>query len=355
MLLRHETSLRRAQPDTAVALALADPTREAAQIVLLLRERLQRLELPAPVYALALRLDHAVSHAGREAALWREAGVAGGEDARALLDRLAARLGPGRVRRPMLVDDHRPERAMVLVPAVDVDGAAGAEDGSVGLAGAGGWSAEAGASTGSARTEDRVVWRTKGGVVWQSGGRVAWETGDGVVWQTGDGVAWQTGGRVARQTEDRVMVRPRSGPAPSPVRAEPVEAPAHREPAEALATSAPIATLAPREAAEAPPPRRFDSPDRSVTRAPVPGAVRPVWLLPEPRRLQTDPVYGRPLHQGAPLVLMTRAERIEAGWFDGELVSRDYHDAQARDHRRLWVFRERRGGEVRWYLHGVFG
>lgn len=168
------------------------------------------------------------------------------------------------------------------------------------------------------------------------------------------------------------MVRPRSGPAPSPVRAEPVEAPAHREPvegfaprepfdhahrepAEALAASASIATPAPREAAEAPPPRRFDSPERSVTRAPVPGAVRPVWLLPEPRRLQTDPVYGRPLHQGAPLVLMTRAERIEAGWFDGELVSRDYHDAQARDHRRLWVFRERRGGEVRWYLHGVFG
>lgn len=291
LLLRHETSLRRAQPDTAVTLALAEPTRDAAQMVLLLRERLQRLELPAPVYAITLRLDHAVSHAGREAALWREAGVASAEDARALLDRLAARLGPGRVRRPVLAADHRPERAMVLVAPHEADRAGGAGGGSAGGGG------KAGASTSSART---------------AGGA----------------------GR-ARSPAVPATIRP-------PVRPEPVEGPAPRTP------------LAPRDPAGSPPSRRPDHFSRGATGKPAPDEVRPAWLLPEPQRLQTDPAWGRPLHQDAPLVLMTRAERIEAGWFDGELVSRDYHVAQARDHRRLWVFRERRGGEVRWYLHGVF-
>ncbi len=213
LVLRHETSVRRAVPDTLLALAFGDPTRDAVQILLLLRERLQRTPLAAPVYALVLRLDEAVNHAGREAALWREAGAASGEAARALFDRLAARLGPERVQRPLLVADHRPERAMKWAP----------------------------------------------------------------VQETASGS----------------------------------------------------------EATPTPP--------------------RPAWLLPEPLRLQEDSAFGRPLHQGTPLLLASRAERIEAGWFDGALISRDYHVAQAKDHRWLWVFRERRGDAAYWYLHGVFG
>jgi protein ImuB len=213
LVLRHETSVRHALPDTLIALAFGDPTRDAAQIQLLLRERLQRTALPAPVYALVLRLDEAVNHAGREAALWRDAGTGNGEAARALFDRLAARLGPEHVLRPQLVADHRPERAMKFVPVQD----------------------------------------------------------------------------------------------------------------------------------------NTSSPEG------LPAAARPAWLLPEPLRLQEDATFGRPLHEGAPLVLASRAERIEAGWFDGALISRDYHVAQARDHRWLWVFRERRGDTAHWYLQGVFG
>ena len=216
LVLRHETSVRHALPDTELVLALGDPTRDAAQLLLLLRERLQRTVLPAPVYALVLRLDQAVNHAGREAGLWREQGGAGhGEDTRALLDRLAARLGAERVLRPRLVADHRPERAMKLEPAQE--GAA------------------------------------------------------------------------------------------------------------------------------------------SRRHAAAPTAPRPAWLLPEPTRLAEEPGSGRPVLQGAPLALLGRAERIEAGWFDGLPVSRDYHVAQAPDQRWLWVFRERRGEAVHWYLHGVFG
>jgi protein ImuB len=215
LVLRHETSVRHAVPDTPLVLALADPTRDAAQLMLLWRERLQRTELPAPVYALTLRLDQSVSHPGRAATLWREQ-HGSAEDAQALFDRLAARLGPEGVKVPALVADHRPERAMRLTPT-------------------------------TARPE-------------VSKGRV-----------------------------------------------EPVQAP------------------------------------------------RPAWLLPTPQRLAEDPTSGQPLHQGAPLAIESRAERIEAGWFDGAPASRDYHWARARDRRWLWIYRERQGDASRWYLHGLLG
>ena len=212
--LRHETSHHRALPDTVVRIGLGEASRDAKQIGLLLRERLQRTRLPAPVYALTLRLEEAVGYAGREAALWRDPQRHGDDECRGLIDRLGARLGPERVQRLRLQADHRPERAMVTAPA----------------------SAAA-------------------------------------------------------------------------IGAVPVELPSPTPP-------------------------------------------RPAWLLPEPLRLQEQD--GRPLH-GGPLTLRSRAERIEAGWFDGELVSRDYHVAEGRDHRLRWVFRERRGDLAQWYLHGLFG
>ncbi len=180
---------------------------------LLLRERLSRTELPAPVYALTLRLEESVGHAGREAALWRDPQQRGDEEARGLIDRLGARLGPERVQRLRLLADHRPERAMAASAA-----------------------------------------------------------------------------NLPEQT--------------------------------------------------------------TLTALPQPTPPRPTWLLPEPLRLQEQ--SGRPLH-GGPLVLRSRAERIEAGWFDGELVCRDYHVAEGRDHRLRWIFRERRGEIAQWYLHGLFG
>ena len=212
--LRHETSRRQALPDTVVRIGLGEASRDAKQIGLLLRERLQRTALPAPVYALKLRLEEAVSHAGIEAALWRDPQRSGDDNSRGLIDRLTARLGPERVQRLHLQADHRPERAMSTVPASDAASGAG------------------------------------------------------------------------------------------------------------------------------------------LVALPTPTPPRPTWLLPEPLRLQEQ--NGRPLH-GGPLALRSRAERIEAGWFDGELVSRDYHVAVGRDHRLRWVFRERRGDTAQWYLHGLFG
>ena len=57
-----------------------------------------------------------------------------------------------------------------------------------------------------------------------------------------------------------------------------------------------------------------------------------------------------------PLRMMSSVERIEAGWFDGQLAARDYCVAQD-EPARATVFKERAGSEAepRWFLHGLFG
>ena len=213
--LRHERS-RRTVPDGALCIELGAPSREAAQILLLLRERLQRHTLAAPVYAIELRLDEAISHAGSAGDLLPDPGRQV-QALQVLIDRLASRLGAERVLRVSAACDHRPERAGVPQPAT------------------------------RART--------------------------------------------------------------------------------AAATAA---------ASASPPPQ-----------------PRPLWLLSEPLPLAERD--GQPVH-GSPLVLRSRAERIEAGWFDGQLVCRDYHVAEGADHRLRWIFRTRgeAGREMAWYLHGLF-
>ncbi len=71
--------------------------------------------------------------------------------------------------------------------------------------------------------------------------------------------------------------------------------------------------------------------------------LRPFWLLPLPAPLARERV-----------TLLAGPERIESGWWDGDDVRRDYFVAEDSRGSRLWVFRER-GGERRWYLHGIFG
>ena len=89
---------------------------------------------------------------------------------------------------------------------------------------------------------------------------------------------------------------------------------------------------------------------------PIPSLPRPAWLLDKPIALlmrDHRPFYGSPLR------LVSPPERIEGGWWDGELVTRDYYVAEGRDHTHYWVYSERMGSregdEARWYLHGLFG
>lgn len=84
-------------------------------------------------------------------------------------------------------------------------------------------------------------------------------------------------------------------------------------------------------------------PDRSLR--------RPLWLLPEPRRLPTED--GWPLHGGR-LKLLEGPERLETGWWDDHGITRDYYVAINPHGMRLWVY-QCRSKQGDWYLHGLFG
>lgn len=77
---------------------------------------------------------------------------------------------------------------------------------------------------------------------------------------------------------------------------------------------------------------------------------RPLWLLQRPNRLVAHD--GRPSLQGA-LDILAGPERIEAGWWDGSEVSRDYYVAANPHGETYWVYREHRDPGA-WYVHGVF-
>ena len=89
----------------------------------------------------------------------------------------------------------------------------------------------------------------------------------------------------------------------------------------------------------------LDLPDSAL-----PSQPRPLWMLDKPLRLMMRdqrPIYRRPLK------MLTRTERIEAGWWDGNRVERDYYVAADDRGHMFWVYRERLSGE--WYLQGLFG
>jgi protein ImuB len=101
---------------THLAMSFATAEREAEFILSLARERLARLDLPAPTIALRLQADRLQPFAPRE-----ETWLPGREEravGRArLIERLASRLGAGRVFGIALADDHRPERGWKNPPA----------------------------------------------------------------------------------------------------------------------------------------------------------------------------------------------------------------------------------------------
>ncbi|MGE5155459.1 MAG: Y-family DNA polymerase, partial [Bdellovibrio bacteriovorus] len=83
----------------------------------------------------------------------------------------------------------------------------------------------------------------------------------------------------------------------------------------------------------------------------IPRADRPLWLLPQPQPLEAR--QGRPWLDG-PLDLGAERERIDAGWWDGQEVARDYFVAIGPRGERLWIYRNLKGPHG-WYLHGFFG
>lgn len=67
----------------------------------------------------------------------------------------------------------------------------------------------------------------------------------------------------------------------------------------------------------------------------------PLWLLAEPRPIR--PPTGE----------LGRPQRIEAGWWEFNDTSRDYHTVTAANGARLWLFRDNRS--QKWFLQGLWG
>ncbi|MBA2660506.1 MAG: DNA polymerase Y family protein [Nitrosospira sp.] len=82
--------------------------------------------------------------------------------------------------------------------------------------------------------------------------------------------------------------------------------------------------------------------------------TRPAWLMDTPLELRMQrqqPIYG------SPLKLLAGPERIEAGWWDDALITRDYFIAENELGQLLWIYREHDpiAKSNGWYLQGLFG
>jgi len=115
---------------THLSLRFTDATRDAQRFERVLRERLERTILNAPVVALRLRAESVAPLAGKNGALFSSAGKAN-TDMAALVERLRARLGEGSVFGLALHADHRPECATRKVGAGDTAIVAKTASGSV--------------------------------------------------------------------------------------------------------------------------------------------------------------------------------------------------------------------------------
>jgi protein ImuB len=102
-------------PATRLTIELVTPSRDAQHLLLLLRERLARVELAEAVVYLGVRAHNILPLAPASPDLYGEQGVSGG-DWRALVERLRSRLGREAVQGLALAADHRPEKAWCCCP-----------------------------------------------------------------------------------------------------------------------------------------------------------------------------------------------------------------------------------------------
>ena len=113
---RHHRTAAQTPATTALEIALAEPSRDAAHLLVLLRERLAQLQLPAPTLDLRLHADDIARRAAPNSELFPTPQTEQDGLTR-LIERLQARLGPAQVLRLETVADHRPERASRLCVA----------------------------------------------------------------------------------------------------------------------------------------------------------------------------------------------------------------------------------------------
>lgn len=116
LTLGHASRLAKPQAPSVVQIRLAQPGQDVEHFGHLLRERLDRLALPAPVQSIKLTTGAVVAWQPLGRDLFTRPGVAD-ETLGRLIEALQARLGTDAVTRVHPFDDHRPERALRIDPA----------------------------------------------------------------------------------------------------------------------------------------------------------------------------------------------------------------------------------------------
>lgn len=117
LFLEHERG-REAMPPTELEVALAEPAWHEEHLIRLLKERLNKVELIAPVIALRLQALKVEPMLPPTTSLFPEPGGTP-QDYHRLLELLTARLGADNVLCPADVDDYRPEVCNTWQPATD--------------------------------------------------------------------------------------------------------------------------------------------------------------------------------------------------------------------------------------------
>lgn len=102
--------LRHRQSVTRIVIGCSAPERDAERFFILVRERFERLALPAPVIFIELQADRFAAPPVRQNELFHTSRQTA-EHWQALLDRLSARLGQDAVRGFDLIAEHRAEKA----------------------------------------------------------------------------------------------------------------------------------------------------------------------------------------------------------------------------------------------------
>jgi protein ImuB len=96
--------------DTRIRISVGQPQRDARRLLVLARERLTRVVLPAPVTGMVLEAPHLVPFIESNTS-WLPDGREPAEGWQSLIDKLTARLGRDQVYRLQARDDFRPEEA----------------------------------------------------------------------------------------------------------------------------------------------------------------------------------------------------------------------------------------------------
>jgi len=122
-VLHHEHSLRQSQKSTPVGILLSEQSGDPGHLMLLLRERLERTKLAAPVSELELAADEISAGAGANQELFATA-QSEATSLNRFIERLSARLGTRAVSGLKVISDHRPECSQRFEPLTETRGEA---------------------------------------------------------------------------------------------------------------------------------------------------------------------------------------------------------------------------------------